>query len=52
MKVATSAAVINKTVPIIEINKGVVLIKIDLLLSLNIGVSTKLIYLYVLLTVR
>ncbi len=47
-KVAASVTAKKKIVPIIETNKGVVLIKIDLLLSLNIGVSTKFMYLYVL----
>src|ERR687885_574320 len=46
IKVAAKTNTRNNTVPIIEIKRGVVLIKIALALSLNIGVSTKLVYLY------
>jgi hypothetical protein len=45
VKVAARTNTRNTTVPIIEIKRGVVLIKIALALSLNIGVSTKLVYL-------
>jgi hypothetical protein len=45
IKVVARVKATNKTVPITETNKGVVLIKMALVLSLKIGVSTKLVYL-------